>query len=346
MAGGPPDAVAGIASRPPDRAFEDIVSLACVVCAVPVAAITLLDRREQAIKASIGLAHDDQPRSESICAVSLGASNAPFEIHDILADPDIPMRPTDLAGVPLRFYAGVPLPGRNGPPLGMLCVLDYLPRVLADGQREALKALARQTQYLLELQQHAVHQEVLLGQRDAVANQLETDRDDLQRRHDDLQRIASHDPLTGLLNRAALAQLRKQPEAMQRLDAAPYALAVLDIDHFKQVNDRYGHLLGDRALRAVADAIRSCIRHDDVAARYGGEEFVIILPSTSIALAMDIAERIRAQIVAIDLPFPMTVSIGVAPGDPRVQTPEQVFEQADKALYRAKAEGRNRVARA
>jgi diguanylate cyclase (GGDEF)-like protein len=120
-------------------------------------------------------------------------------------------------------------------------------------------------------------------------------------------------------------------------------LAVLDIDHFKQINDRHGHLFGDRALCAVADAISRAVRSTDVAVRYGGEEFLVVLPNTRLDAASEIAERIRQQVKALPLPVPITVSVGIADGDASRDQPEAVFERADQALYRAKNSGRDRV---
>ncbi|MEP6633794.1 MAG: sensor domain-containing diguanylate cyclase [Luteimonas sp.] len=332
-----------IVDTPSERAYDDIVRLARVVCDTPVAAMSLVARDRQWFKASVGLGHRETPRSESICALAIRTPHDLFEVSDVLADPDIPMRPVDEFGQPLRFYAGMPIVAADGHALGTVCVLDHLPRTLTDEQRESLRALARQTQYLLELRRYSMQQQRLLEERDAVARKLENDRDDLQRRHDDLKHVANHDPLTGLLNRAALEQLRQRPDAMQRLESGNYTLAVVDIDHFKLVNDRFGHLLGDRALSAVADVIRSCIRQRDLAVRYGGEEFLLVLPATPLAGAFEVAERIRAQMSTLALPFPITVSIGIAAGDPLADTPEQVFDRADQALYRAKAGGRDRV---
>ncbi len=332
-----------IVDTAPERAYDDIASLACAVCATSAAAITLVDRDRQWFKASIGLEHSETPRSESICAVAIRHPHDLLEVRDVLADPEMPMRPTDRNGALLRFYAGVPILAADGHALGTVCVLDHAPRALTRAQREALAALARQTQHLLELRRYSMQQQRLLHERDAVARKLEHDRADLQRRHDDLRHAANHDPLTGLLNRNALEKLRHRPDAMQRLQAAAYALAVIDGDHFMQVNDRYGHLLGDRALRAVAEVISSCVRQGDLAVRYGGEEFLLVLPATPLSGAFEVAERIRAQMSTLALPFPVTVSIGVAAGDPQLDTPEQVFDRADQALYRAKAAGRDRV---
>ncbi len=333
----------GIVDTAPEQAFDDIVQLARLVCDAPVATIALLDGERQWFKASDGMAVTETPRRDAVCDVTIRDPRELFEVRDILADTRIAARPVDADGRGLQFYAGVPLLSRDGYAIGTLCVMDHAPRELDDSQRKALRALARQTQHLLELRRFARQQRLLLRQRTAAAEQLEHERAELQRRHDDLKHESRHDPLTGLLNRNALEKLRASPEAMARLGRSGYALALIDIDHFKQVNDRHGHLLGDRALRAVARAISDGIRQGDLAARYGGEEFLLVLPSTALPGAWDVAERIRGTITTLALPFPLTVSIGIASGDPERDLPETVFERADQALYRAKADGRDRV---
>jgi len=332
-----------ILDTPPEQAYDDIVRLVRMVCDAPVATITFIDRDRQWFKTREGMAEAETPRSESLCSVAIQAQGGTFVVRDLLADPDLAMRPIDSDGMPLRFYAGVPLHSPEGYALGTLCVLDRQPRELNAAQRAGIEALARQAQHVLELRRLGLRQRELLHQRTEAAQRLEHERADLQRRHDDLKREASHDPLTGLLNRSALKRLRANPEAMQRLDAGIYTLAVIDIDHFKQVNDRHGHLLGDQALRAVARVVAHGIRQGDLAVRYGGEEFLLVLPSTPLAGAFEVAERIREAASQVALPFPITVSIGLAAGDPAIDLPEQVFERADQALYRAKAGGRNKV---
>lgn len=332
-----------ILDTPAEPAFDDIVRLACMVCDAPAAAIGFVDRDRQWFKAREGITVPQTPRAGSICDVAIRSPRRTLVVRDALDAADIAVRLADAGGEPLRFQAGAPLRSPDGHALGALCVFDRMPRKLEAAQQSGLEALARQVGHLLELRKLERRQRELLQQRSEATQRLEHERADLQRRHDDLQREARHDPLTGLLNRNALERLRANPEAMRRLDAAGYALAVIDIDHFKQVNDRHGHLLGDRALRAVAQAVSGCIRQGDLAVRFGGEEFLVVLPSTPLAGAFEVAERMREAVMRAELPFAVTVSIGVAAGDPRRDRPEQVFERADQALYRAKAGGRNRV---
>lgn len=126
---------------------------------------------------------------------------------------------------------------------------------------------------------------------------------------------------------------------------------MIDIDHFKTVNDRHGHQVGDEALRATGQAIQSVLRDADVVGRLGGEEFAVLLPNAHLQGTLDTSERIREAIAAITLPLPdgktlhLTASLGVASFEPPAQTLAQLLAQADQALYRAKVEGRNRAVR-
>mgnify|MGYP002780109240 CR=1 FL=1 len=330
----------GLDDRAADPAFDDIVRLAVIACDMPGAAVSVIDRTRQWFKAQVGLDVTELPRGESPCELTINQRGV-LEIDDfseLTVQPDL-----RLHGVPVRYYAGVPLLSSEGHVLGTLCVLDTRSRGLSAVQREALELLGRQTQHLLELRKHVIEQRGQLAERDAVARRSEAEVADLSRRNEQLEYHARHDPLTGLLNRAALDHLRASPACALPRCAAPYALLLVDVDHFKQVNDRHGHLLGDRALRTVADAVRGVLRDGDVAVRYGGEEILVVLPGTRLDGAMEVGERIRQAVARAPLPFPLTVSVGAASGEPGIDVPEAVFERADQALYRAKAAGRDRL---
>ncbi len=178
------------------------------------------------------------------------------------------------------------------------------------------------------------------------AHLLETARADNVR----LAALAQTDPLTQVLNRRALTD-----RLMSELDRArryghSVAVLMLDLDHFKAINDTRGHLVGDGVLKDIAEILRSAVRSADFVARYGGEEFVIVLPETSLDGAVTFAERLRERIAAttfqggVGVQLTLSVSIGVSlfPG-PRITSVDDLLAAADTALYRAKADGRNRV---
>ena len=165
---------------------------------------------------------------------------------------------------------------------------------------------------------------------------------ELDRLH--LYEQATHDPLTGLYNRNYLGEaLHRLCATEDRPGGARVALLMIDVDHFKQVNDIWGHQIGDKVLAAVAGAILHAIRPDDIAVRFGGEEFVVLLADIELHAAQSIAERIRASIAQTGEGLPeVTASVGVALRLPGEQC-DSLVGRADQALYRAKAEGRDRV---
>jgi diguanylate cyclase (GGDEF)-like protein len=157
---------------------------------------------------------------------------------------------------------------------------------------------------------------------------------------------AATDALTGHWNRRALDDVLKQQVERRASSGKPFSIVMLDIDFFKNINDEFGHMVGDDVLRAFAQRLREFLRSADICARYGGEEFVVVLPETSLATAMEVGERIRkgiAQTPLLNKPrVQATVSIGVATME-REQTINELFAAADAAVYLAKNEGRNQV---
>jgi len=163
-----------------------------------------------------------------------------------------------------------------------------------------------------------------------------------------LRRVSVTDALTGWQNRRAMHALATHAFQRCRLDASELFFITFDIDHFKAINDRYGHGVGDAALRHVTVLAASAVRGEVGLFRIGGEEFAVLVPGGEAAHACAIAERLRELIAASPLHIdgvsvPMTVSVGVASMDARDERWEQVLQRADKALYRAKDQGRNRV---
>jgi diguanylate cyclase (GGDEF)-like protein len=158
---------------------------------------------------------------------------------------------------------------------------------------------------------------------------------------------AATDSLTGLPNRRAVQETLKRMIAQAGRTLAPMSVLLLDLDHFKQINDTYGHDRGDAVLSAVGEVLASALRTSDFVGRNGGEEFVALLPDTGIEGAMEAAEKLRAAIARLTLPGidrPVTASVGAAVYPHTAADAESLLRLADRALYAAKAGGRNRCA--
>ena len=235
------------------------------------------------------------------------------------------------------------------------------PRALALGASDYLERPLRVDDLLARVGSQLRARAALLATREALRDaeeELARTRDELRGRHRliasaraenaRLAALAQTDPLTRLLNRRGLCDRLAAELDRTRRYGTVVSLLLVDLDHFKQVNDTYGHLTGDQALRAVASVLRLTARSVDLVARYGGEEFVVALPETAEAGAITFAERIRERIEAhrfqTSPTLRVTASVGVAwfPSQ-HAETVEDLLARADEALYRAKADGRNRV---
>jgi diguanylate cyclase (GGDEF)-like protein/PAS domain S-box-containing protein len=186
--------------------------------------------------------------------------------------------------------------------------------------------------------------------------------EDLKRAHEDLQthvieveklqselrEQALRDPLTGLYNRRYLAEMLEHELARVQREKKPMSVIVTDIDHFKNINDNYGHQVGDEFLKRIADLIGNHTRSSDIACRYGGEEFLLVMPGTTVKSAARRAEELRLACTQIQVPhenikLSVTLSFGVASYPSHGQGAEEIVIKADKALYKSKRSGRNRV---
>jgi len=221
---------------------------------------------------------------------------------------------------------------RPGQVLGVLSVQSISPRAYGELERHVFRNLVS---YCAVAINNAVNFRAVqtTNERMAQAQAL-------------LEAAAWQDELTGVANRRHLMQWSAAELTKQQQQAM--GVLLLDIDHFKSVNDRYGHAAGDEALRVVARVLRHSIRPGDTVGRYGGEEFAMLLPGTDLASALAIAERVRANIAAAgvvheDRRFMLTTSIGVASVMPGEVALDAALDRADQALYRAKSGGRNRV---
>jgi len=171
---------------------------------------------------------------------------------------------------------------------------------------------------------------------------------ELWRARSDLQILASQDPLTGISNRREFMAHAEEQVMLSRRDKGALSVLMIDIDRFKAVNDLYGHMVGDQAIKEVAAIIKRTIRESDLCARFGGEEFAVLLPATNESSALLVAEKIRTAVESnlFDIGRPnkiqLTVSIGIATLSQKLNTLDGILSKADIALYWSKENGRNR----
>ena len=327
-----------------EDAYDDLLAILAGICGAPMGAISLIDEERQWFKAKLGLDLNETPRDDSFCAHAILQPNELMVVEDTHDDPRFTRNPL-VTGVPnVRFYAGAPLTGMDGHAMGALCVMDAKPRQLTSFQKSALRSLSRQVSALMELRRSSQEIRHHLVERDWYEQQLQIYQSVLELQNAQLAAQTRADPLTGLANRRALtAALDGELSRMQAL-GTPLALAMCDIDHFKQINDSYGHPAGDRVLIALAHMLQMNVGEGATAARCGGEEFALLLPGMDVAAAAALCEKMRVATLTLDVATPVTLSIGLAIAQTD-SSADGLYANADSALYRAKQGGRNRVER-
>jgi diguanylate cyclase (GGDEF)-like protein len=273
--------------------------------------VSLIDDDRQWFKSHPGLCVSETARDIAFCDHTIRGRD-PMVVADASIDARFRNNPLVTGDPSIASYAGVPLETPDGYNIGSLCAIDTRPREFDAGQIEILKGLAA-----------------------LVVDQLE------------LRRIAERDHLTAALTRRALIAELDKAIALHARHRRPAALVLIDIDHFKSINDTYGHAVGDRVIRAVADCFAHMKRPADAFGRIGGEEFALLLPETAEADAVLAAERYRLALadirIAADPSFGITASFGVSALSLACADSETWLAHADGGLYAAKRSGRNRV---
>lgn len=320
-----------ILDTPEESAFDEIVEVASIICEAPIAVINFIDRDRQWFKSEKGLGVRETSLDTSICAHAIRQPGL-LIVPDLTRDPRFADNPLVTGEPHLRFYSGALLESQDGYPIGTLCVLDYQPRELTERQRFALQALANQVMAHLKLMK-------------AYREQAELIRELEETRHK-LAKRAATDPLTGLLNRRAFEKRLNQEEALIQRGAPAAALMLIDLDHFKTVNDTLGHQAGDEVLVRFTELCREAFRQADVIGRWGGEEFVVMLPRATVAEALHAAERLHQLLATTSmldnasLPLHITASIGICSLTDSISL-DECLQRADELLYLAKQQGRN-----
>jgi diguanylate cyclase (GGDEF)-like protein len=296
-----------------DESFDDLTHLAAKFCGTPIAIISFANQNRFHIKSIVGAELPKVVCEHPPCSLVVKQRNV-FIVHDALSDVRFVNHPFVTSEPHIRFYAGVPLIATSGIPVGVLCVVDRASRDLNDSQKQILQILARQ-----------------------VVTQLE------------LRSLSVQDPLTGLSNRRFLFEvLEREINRMARKQQS-LGLILLDIDHFKHVNDKFGHEAGDMLLKIFARRLQTCARREDVACRLGGEEFILVLPETPLATTLARANELLKAVRGLNFRFKgqpigkITTSAGIAHYPEHATNSMALLQKADNALYRAKAAGRDQI---
>ncbi|QIB32587.1 sensor domain-containing diguanylate cyclase [Ancylobacter pratisalsi] len=308
-----------IMDTPREKGFDRLAWLAKRIYAADVAFVSFMSAEHQWIKSVTSSAVGTSiGRQKSICQVMV-ATGEPLVVGDLRTDERFEGHPT-IPQMTLRFYAGVPLRVEPDLVIGTLCIMRHQEGIEPGFDIEPLEALA------------------------AIA----VDELELRRLNRELNQLSRVDGLTGLSNRRAFDEELVRAELRCRRTGEALSVMVVDIDHFKALNDGAGHGAGDKALRDIGVALgKASFRRDDTMARYGGDEFAAILVGSDAAGARLVADRLCLCVgtAAIEHPIngQVTLSVGIATHYAHDLDTNLLIEQADSALYAAKRGGRDRV---
>ncbi|HEX6834666.1 MAG TPA: sensor domain-containing diguanylate cyclase [Rudaea sp.] len=325
----------------PEQAYDDLTRIAAGICRTPIGLVSLIDSDRQWFKSRVGLEPPETPRDVAFCAHAIVHPRELFVVADAREDPRFIHNPLVTGAPHIRFYAGAPLVGPNGNAYGTLCIIDTEPRELDPFQSSALVGLSRQVSALLELRRTARRLRHQLAERAWYENQLREQQAELRRENAELSEQSRTDALTGLPNRRAFTAALTRAIEHARGGAAPLAMAVIDADHFKTINDLHGHAVGDEVLVAIAQTLHAQRGPHGMVARVGGEEFSMLIDARPETAQMQ-CDYLREAIQNLAIGLPVTVSIGLSVLRPDDDA-RSLYARADEALYAAKRGGRNRV---
>jgi len=298
-----------ILDSPREQPFDRIARLIRSIYGVETGIVSMIDGHRQWYKASDGAAVDEVPLENTFCRFTIRGDEA-VVVKDATQDARFAENPHVVGKPHVRFYVGVPLRTRQGQNIGTICAIDSTPRDFSDRDLRILNGLA-----------------------EIVMDELE------------LRQQATYDSLTGTLCRRAFKEEGERAASLARRHNHALGAIVFDLDHFKSINDRYGHAAGDEVLVSVANLCRQVLRKSDSLGRLGGEEFGVFLPHTDNSDALRVANKLRLEVARLRTSFapdePVTASFGIASMQPGSEGIDRLLQDADDALYKAKSNGRN-----
>ncbi|MDH3612096.1 MAG: sensor domain-containing diguanylate cyclase [Gammaproteobacteria bacterium] len=313
---------------PLEERFERISRLGKNVLGVRATGVTLIANETLWFKSVVGWRVNELPIKDSLAQPMLD-SGKPLIVPDTHNDVRYVKLPLVTGKPKFRFYAGFPLRDGDGEIIGTFCAFDTKPKKADHGLDEMLSDLGQ------------------LAERELLTTDLWNAQSQLVGKLDTARRQALLDPLTRVWNRRGGIEMLEMVLQESSSSREQFAVCLVDIDHFKEINDEHGHGTGDQALRKIAASITASVRPEDVVSRHGGDEFLVILRDATPSVCKLVAERICGRIEETrvrtdDGSVAVTVSLGVAVSDPgETLSAEQFVERADKALYQTKRQGRN-----
>lgn len=316
--------------QPEEERFQRITRLARQHFRAGICAITLIDEARAFYLAQEGLnTRNGGDRKQTPCN-KVVLDKAPFVVVDLSSEAQSSLYKDLVKKLRLYFYAGVPLLNPDGHAVGALCIMDHKPRTFSRRDLESLADFAALVEDQLSLSRKTMAERELISQ--------------VER----LRVRAFIDPLTNVWNRGAIFDILAREIGRAERTDHPLSICLLDLDHFKSVNDDYGHQAGDEVLREFCRRLRKNVRSYDSVGRYGGEEFLVIFPESNVKQAFTQAERMRKSasdrnyVLAEGVEKCITSSVGVATFTGKEDIKE-LIARADEALYKAKHSGRNRT---
>ncbi len=318
---------------PDETAFDRVVRIARRLFSVPIVLFSVVDANRQWFKADVGLGVRQTPRDISFCGHAIHQERM-LVVPDARLDARFCDNPLVVGEPHIRFYAGRPIRNTEGHCVGTLCIIDQSPRAFDREDEQALDDLGTWLETGLAQRALGEAQESLIADlKQAVLASMV-------------------DPLLGTWNRRGIMEILEREIARSQRDLGTLLVGIGDLDHFKRVNDRFGHPAGDAVLGEAARRLRDALRASDAVGRFGGEEFLVVVPDCSLADAHEVADRLCRAVEAggpvrwQDHAIPVTISLGFAHAefvDGADIASDALIVTADRSLYEAKWIGRNRA---
>ena len=319
-----------ILDTPAEEQFDRITEIAHFIFKKDIVLLSLVDENRQFFKSIQGNFNISESKREgSFCAHAICEKEL-LHIPDALEDERFKDHPFVKEGI-LRFYIGIIIKAPSGHPIGTLCIIDKNPQKLKPAEIHILQNLAK-----------CLEKEIKFYE-------ISNAEQELRKKLSEAEKKAAIDPLTRTWNRSAILEVLNKDLSYSFRHKIPFALVMMDIDHFKSINDNYGHLTGDMILQEVSKRIRNRLRTSDSIGRYGGEEFLILINNCTKKQAMEITDDLRLETyntpyntnllnkeIKVSASFGLYYKVADEVCDARV-----LVDYADRALYLAKGSGRN-----